>query len=130
MLLIVGQMSIKAVWWDASLDIFSWSSKHCIQLSTTNLSLHYCNVCISEAVVQSCFLKKLFLKLCKIHRCFLWHRSFLWILCNFKEHLFCRTPSVVASGICNNRYFPFYGETKDFIFTCTFLRIITFFIKI
>ena len=43
----------------------------------------------------------------------------------FAEHL-----QVVASGICNIQYFLFYGEIKDFIFTCIFLRIITFFIKI
>ena len=38
MWLIVGQMPIKAGWWDASLALwdFSRSNKHCIQLSTTN----------------------------------------------------------------------------------------------
>ena len=38
MWLIVGQMPIKAGWWDSSLALwdFSWSNKHCIQLSTAN----------------------------------------------------------------------------------------------
>ena len=41
-----------------------------------------------EAVVRSYSVKKMFLKFCKIHRYFLWHRSFLWTLRHFKEHLF------------------------------------------
>ena len=42
--------------------------KHCIQQSTTStiyisLSLRYCNVRILEAVVRSCSVKKVFLKI-------------------------------------------------------------------
>ena len=32
--------------------------------------------------------KVVFKNFCKIHSCFRWHRSFLWILRHFKEHLF------------------------------------------
>ena len=68
MWLIVIQMPIKAGWWDASLALlnFSRSTKHCIQFSTTNAiyisGFVTANICISEAVVRSCSVKKVFLK--------------------------------------------------------------------
>ena len=113
------------------------------------LPLRYCNFHISEAIVRSCSVKKVFLKFCRIHRCFLWHRSFLWSLRNFKEHIFFAehlqwlllafTPIEISYSItiCNKSaaeawicLLSFYGGAKDFIFTCIFPKIITPFIKI
>ena len=113
------------------------------------LSLRYWNICISEAVVRSCSVKKMFLKILQNSQCFLWHRSFLWTLRHFKEHLFSQNTfsgcfwhlhesrfsilntvynkSAAEAWIC---LVSFYGGAKDFIFTCIFLKIITFFIKI
>ena len=66
--------------------------------------------------------------------------------CDILKNTFVRrTPQVAASGICSKRDFlfilyvinqqlrceyVFYEGVKDFIFTCIFLKIITFFIKI
>ena len=125
-------------------------AKHWIQLSTTNtvlyLSLRYWNVRISEAVVWSCSAKNM---LCKTHRCLLWHRSFLWTLRHFKEHFFfaehlqwlllafASIGIFYSNTVCNKSaagawtcLVSSYGGANDFISTCIFLKIITFFIKI
>ena len=90
--------------------------------SSISLSLCYCNFCISEAVVQRCFFKKIVLK---SFAKFVDVSSGTGASCEIcdilKSTFFCRTPPVVASGICNNEYFLFYRGAKDFIFTCTFL---------
>ena len=137
MWLIVGQMPIKAGWWDSSLALWDsrQSNKHCIQLSTIN------------TIYISCFLycKIHFQKqLSSVHRCFLCHRSFLWILWNFKENFFSqntysgcfwhlhqlRSPILILYVInqkLRREYVQFLSmvEQKEFIFTCIFLRIVT-----
>ena len=54
MWLIVGQMPIKAGWWDSSLAIwdFSQSNKHCIELSTAN-TIYICRSVISISAFRS-----------------------------------------------------------------------------
>ena len=148
-------MSIKAGWWDSSLAPwdFIWSNKHCIQFSTTNTIYISRFVIVMPAFRSSrpkLFCKKGVLKnFYKIHRCFLWHRIFLWILPNFKENLFMQknppwlllafTPIEISYSnvVCNKLaaevwicLVSLYVGAEDFIFTCIFLRIITIFIKI
>ena len=94
MWLIVGQMPIKAGWWDVSLDVSRINKAlHPVLYNKYNLylSLRYCNVHISEAVVPSCSLKKRLIKILQNSQVFLWHRSFLWILRHFKEHHFSQS---------------------------------------
>ena len=52
--------------------------KHCIQLSTTNTVYisRYCNVRMSEAVVRSCTVKKVFLKFLQNSQVFLLAQEF------------------------------------------------------
>ena len=123
-------MPIKAGWRDAFLALwdFSRNNKHCIQLSTISLALllQYPHFGSSrpELFCQKVALKN-FAK-------FMGVSSGTGVSCEFcdilKNTFFCRTPPVTASGICTNKCF--YGGAKDFIATCIFLRIITFFIKI
>ena len=121
----------------------------CTQLSTTKA--------ISLASLLKCphfrsSLPELFCKrgvFCKIHRCFVWHRIFLWILRHFKENFFSAehlkwlllafAPIEIfySHTLCNKSaaeawicLVSFHGGAKDFIFTSIFLKIITFFIKI
>ena len=97
-----------------------------------------------KAVVRSCSVKKI----CKIHKCFLWRKSFPWTLRNFKRNFFLaktysgcffclhysRSPILILYVI--NWHLRreclvfFYGGAKDFIFKWIFLRIISIFIKI
>ena len=69
MWLIVGQTPIKAGWWDASLALWDFSrinkALHPVLYNKYNLylSLRYCNVRISEAVVWSCSVKRVFCKI-------------------------------------------------------------------
>ena len=101
--LIVRQMPIKAGWWGASLALCNFNrinkALHPVLYNKYNLylSLRYCNVRISEAVVWSCSVKKVLIKIFQNSQVFLWHRSFLWILRHFKEHLFSQNTS---SGCC------------------------------
>ena len=91
-----------------------------------NLSLRYCNIRISEAVVENCSVKKVFLKI-------LQNSSGAGVSCEFCDILkntFFRRPSpVTVSGIYINKsawiyLVSLYGGGKDFIFTCMFFRII------
>ena len=91
-----------------------------------NLSLRYCHIRISEAVVQNCSVKKVFLKI-------LQNSSGTGVSCEFcdilKNTFFRRPPPVTVSGICINKsawiyLVSLYGGGKDFIFTCIFFRII------
>ena len=127
-----------------------------------NLFLLLCcrNVRISEAVVRKLFCKKgvlkTFTKFAGKHPCQslilkkvagLRPGIFLWILRNFKEHLFftehlqrlllafARIEISCSNTECNKSaaeawicLVSFYGA-KDFIFTCIFLRKISFFIN-
>ena len=88
MWLIVGQMPIKAGWQDSSLVLWEL---HPPLYNKYNpfLLLRFCNVGISEAVIQSCSLKKMR----KIHRRLFWHRCFLWILRNLKEQIFSQNTT-------------------------------------
>ena len=147
-------MPIKAGWWDSSLALwdFSRSNKHCIQLSTTN-TIYISRFVIAISAFRSSrpelFCKKGVLK---NFAKFTGVSSGTGISCEFceilKETFFGKTPAVAASNICTNWdsysntvcnksaadawicLVSFYGGAKDFIFTCIFLKIITFFIKI
>ena len=108
------------------------------------LLLRYWNPRISEAVIWSCSVKEVFLKILQNSRV-LWHRSFLWILQHFKEHLFsiehlkwlllafAPIELFYSHTVCNKSaaeawicLLSFYSGVKDFIFTCIVLKIITF----
>ena len=106
--------------------------------------LGYWNTRISEAVVRSCTVKEVFLKIFQNSQVLLWHRSFLWILQHFKEHLCSQNTwsgcfwdllesrfSILILYVINQQVrceclVSFYGGAKDFIFICIFLKIITF----
>ena len=138
MWLIAGQMPIKAGWRDAFLAFwdFSRSNKHCIQLSTTCFaSLLQCPHFRSSRPELFCkkgVLKK-FAKFIGVSS----GRGVSCEICDIlKNTFFRRTPPVTAS--CTNKSAAeawiclvyFYGGAKDFISTCIFLKITTFFIKI
>ena len=138
MWLIVGQMPIKAGCWDAFLALwdFSQSNKHFIQLSTTCfVSLLQCPHFISSH--PELFCKK---DVLKNFAKFIGDSSGRGVCCEFcdilKNTFFRRTPPVTVS--CTNKSAAeawiclvyFYGGAKDFISTCIFHKVITFFIKI
>ena len=128
------------------------ATKQCIQLSTTNTIYtlaSYWNAGISEAVVWSCSLKEVFLKILQNSQVFPLAQEFpvnfatFWRTPFFAEHLkwlllaFAPIEIFYSHTVCNKSaaeawicLVSFYGGAKDFIFTCIFLKIITFFIKI
>ena len=131
------------------------SNKHFIHLSTTEsiyslaLFLQYPHFRSSRLEL---FCKKGILKNLQSSQVFVWHRCFLLILRNFKELLFSQnTSSGCFWHLHQSRFLililyvikrhlwrdcvQFFStvETegaKDFVVTCIFFRIITFFIKI
>ena len=77
------------------------------QRQSISLTL-FCNVCISEAVVQSCSVKKVFLKILQNLQVFPLAQVFPNNFCEIlKNTFFHRTPPVAASGICAKLDFLF-----------------------
>ena len=116
------------------------------------LSLRYWNARISEAVVRSCSVKEVFLKILQNSQVFPLAQEFpvnfatFWRTPFFAEHLkwlllaFAPIEIFYSHTVCNKSeaevwiwLVSFSGGAKDFIFTCifhVFLCIITYFIKI
>ena len=113
------------------------------------LSLRYWNARISEAVVRSCSVKEVFLKILQNSQVFPLAQEFpvnfatFWRTPFFAEHLkwlllaFAPIEIFYSHTVCNKSaaeawicLVSFYGGAKDFIFTCIFLKITIFFIKI
>ena len=123
---------------------FSRSSKHCIQLSTTNtiyISLFVIAISAFRSSRPELFCKKGVLK---NFAKFTGISSGTGVSCEFfAKHLqwqllaFAPVEISYSNTVCNKSaaeawicLVSFYGGAKDFIFTCIFLRIITIFIKI
>ena len=140
MWLIIGQMPIKAGWWDTSLALwdFSQNNEHCFSLASFLQCPHFRSSC------PELFCKKGVLK---DFAKFTGASSGAGVSCEFCEILntfIRRTPLAFApievsytNTVCNKSasvawicLVSFYGGAKDFISTCIFLRIITFFNKI
>ena len=104
---------------------------------------------LSEAVVWSCSVKNVLLKILQNSLVFTLAQEFpvnfakFWRKLFFIKHLqwlllaFAPIEISYSNTVCNKSaaevwicLVSFYGGAKDFIFTCIFLRIITFFIKI
>ena len=147
-------MPIKTGRWDSSLALwdFSRSNKHFIQLSATNTIFIFRFIIVISAfrsIRPELFCNKGVLK---NFPKFTGVSSGTGVSFEFweilKKSFFCKRPTVAAAIIGANQIsysntvrnesadeaciclISFYGGAKDFIFTCIFLRIITFFIKI
>ena len=142
-------------WWVVSLALWDFSQGNKAMHPALNdkysldLSLRYWNARISEAVVRSCSVKEVFLKILQNSQVFPLAQEFpvnfatFWRTPFFAEHLkwlllaFAPIEIFYSHTVCNKSaaeawicLVSFYGGAKDFIFTCIFLKITTFFIKI
>ena len=146
-------MPIKTGWWDSSLALWdsSRSNKHCTHFSTTNtiyISRFVITISTFKSSHPELFCKKGVLKnfakftgvssgtgvpceFCEILKPFFTkHLQWLLLVLAPIKIFYSNTvynKSAAEAWIC---LVSFYGGAKDFIFTCIFLKIITFFIKI